>query len=109
MYRRIVIKVGTSVLTGGSPRLERAHIIELVRQCAELHSQGLDMIVCSSGAIAAGRERLGFPDLQETFANKQMLAAIGQSRLIFVWESFFDIYGMNIHSENDTQTTGESK
>ena len=96
MYQRIVVKVGTSVLTGGSPKLDRAQMIELVRQCADLHHQGLDVIVCSSGAIAAGRERLGFPDLPDTFINKQMLAAVGQSRLMFVWESFFEIYGIHV-------------
>jgi glutamate 5-kinase len=96
MYQRIVVKVGTSVLTGGTPKLDRAQMIELVRQCADLHHQGLDVIVCSSGAIAAGRERLGFPDLPDTFINKQMLAAVGQSRLMFVWESFFEIYDIHV-------------
>jgi len=95
-YQRIVVKVGTSVLTGGTPKLDRAQMIELVRQCADLHHQGFDIIVCSSGAISAGRERLGFPDLPDTFTNKQMLAAVGQSRLMFVWESFFEIYDIHV-------------
>ncbi len=96
MYRRVVVKIGTSVLTGGGQTLDRAHMVDLVRQCAELHERGLDVIVCTSGAIAAGRERLGFPDLQNTVADKQMLAAVGQSRLMLVWESFFEIYGIHV-------------
>lgn len=96
MYQRIVIKLGTSVLTGGSTRLDRAHMVELARQCAGLHQRGKDVILCTSGAIAAGRERLGFPDLPATVANKQMLAAVGQSRLMFEWERFFEIYGMHV-------------
>lgn len=95
-YQRIVVKLGTSVLTGNTPRLDRAHIVELVRQCAELHCQGRNVIICTSGAIAAGRERLGFPDLPDTVISKQMLAAVGQSRLMYIWENFFEIYGIHV-------------
>jgi glutamate 5-kinase len=70
-------------------------MVELVRQCADLHRQGADLILCTSGAIAAGREHLGFPELPTTVASKQMLAAVGQSRLMLEWERFFEIY--NIH------------
>ncbi len=96
MYRRVVVKIGTSVLTGGGLKLNRAHMVELVRQCSELHHRGVDVIVCTSGAIAAGRERLGYPELQNTVADKQMLAAVGQSRLMLIWESFFEIYGIHV-------------
>ena len=96
MYRRIVVKLGTSVLTGGTPQLDRPHMVELVRQCAELYHQGKDVIICTSGAIAAGRERLNFPSLPPTVASKQMLAAVGQSRLMLMWERFFEIYGIHV-------------
>ena len=96
MHKRIVVKLGTSVLTGGSPRLDRAHMVALVRQCADLHRQGCDMIVVSSAAIAAGREELGHPEIPPTVAARQMLAAVGQSHLMFVWESLFDIYGIHV-------------
>lgn len=96
MYQRIVVKLGTSVLTGGTPRLDRAHMVELTRQCAQLCRQGHDLIICTSGAIAAGRERLDFPNLSPTVTTKQMLAAVGQSRLMFEWERFFDIYGIHV-------------
>jgi glutamate 5-kinase len=95
-FTRIVVKLGTSVLTGGTPRLDRARIVDLVRQCAELHRAGKDVLICTSGAIAAGRERLGFPELPSTVTSKQMLAAVGQSRLMFVWESLFEIYGIHV-------------
>ncbi|MGD8857093.1 MAG: glutamate 5-kinase [Chloroflexota bacterium] len=96
MARRIVIKFGTSVLTGGTSRLDRAHMVELVRQCAGLYQSGHDIIICTSGAIAVGRERLGFPDLPPTVTNKQMFAAVGQSRLMLEWERFFEIYGIHV-------------
>ena len=96
MYQRIVVKLGTSVLTGGTPHFDQAHMVELVRQCADLHKNKSDVILCTSGAIAAGRERLGFPDLPETIINKQMLAAVGQSRLMLMWEKLFEIYGIHV-------------
>lgn len=94
-YQRIVIKIGTSVLTGGTPKLDRPSILHLVDQCAELSRQGHEIILVSSGAIAAGRQCLGMDNLPDTISVKQMLAAVGQSRLMQIWEQFFDIY--NIH------------
>ena len=92
----IVVKLGTSVLTGGTLQLDRAHMVELVRQCAELKKQGHQVIVVTSGAIAAGREHLNYPELPNTMASKQMLAAVGQSCLIQAWESLFNIYGIHV-------------
>jgi glutamate 5-kinase len=96
MYQRIVVKIGTSVLTGGTRYLDRPHMVELSRQFAVLHNQSKEITICSSGAIAFGRERLGFPDLPSTLSNKQMLAAVGQSRLMQMWERYFDIYGVHV-------------
>ena len=95
-YQRIVVKLGTSVLTGGTRNFDLARMVEIARQCAELRQQGHDVIICTSGAIAAGRERLGFPDLPGTIINKQMLAAVGQSRLMRMWENLFEIYQTHV-------------
>lgn len=92
----IVVKLGTSVLTGGTSRLDRAHMIELVRQCAKLHRDGHSIVIVTSAAIAAGREHLKFENIAPTVANKQMLAAVGQSQLIQVWENLFNIYGLHV-------------
>ncbi|CAH0526702.1 glutamate 5-kinase [Vibrio hippocampi] len=92
----VVVKLGTSVLTGGSLALNKAHMVELVRQCAELIKQGHAVVLVSSGAIAAGREHLGYPELPNAMSSKQLLAAVGQSQLIQVWESLFSIYGLKI-------------
>jgi glutamate 5-kinase len=94
--KTVIIKLGTSVLTGGTLALDRAHMVELVRQCADLRLKGHHVVLVSSGAIAAGREYLGYPDLSHTIACKQLLAAVGQSQLIQTWESLFAIYGMKI-------------
>jgi len=70
-------------------------MVDLVRQCAALQNAGCDIILVTSGAIAVGRECLGFPNLSDTVSIKQMYAAVGQSRLMHVWERHFEIY--NIH------------
>jgi glutamate 5-kinase len=71
-------------------------MVELVRQCALARRQGHRVIVVTSGAIAAGRELLGYPELPGTVSNKQMLAAVGQSKLIQVWEQLFALYGLHV-------------
>ncbi|MWN89779.1 glutamate 5-kinase [Gilliamella sp. Pra-s65] len=92
----IVVKLGTSVLTGGSKQLDKAKIIELIQQCAFLHQDGHKIIIVTSGAIAAGREYLNFPPLPNTVASKQLLASVGQSKLIQLWEQLFSIYKIYI-------------
>ena len=94
--KTIVVKLGTSVLTGGTAHLDRAHMVELVRQCAELKKQGHSVVMVSSGAMAAGREHLDYPELPRSMASRQLLAAVGQSQLIQTWESLFSIYDLKI-------------
>ena len=91
----IVVKLGTSVLTGGTDKLDKAHMVELVRQCCELKKQGHHVILVSSGAVAAGREQLLKP-CGRSLIDKQMLAAIGQGQLIHIWQSLFGLYGINV-------------
>lgn len=94
--KTIVVKLGTSVLTSGTAKLDRAHMVEIVRQCSVLHKQGYHIVVVTSGAIAAGKEHLNMPDIEPTIANKQMLAAVGQGQLIREWEHLFKIYGLHV-------------
>jgi len=94
--KTIVVKLGTSVLTSGTAKLDRAHMVEIVRQCAILHKQGHHIVVVTSGAIAAGKEHLNMPDIEPTVANKQMLAAVGQGQLVREWENLFKIYGLHV-------------
>jgi glutamate 5-kinase len=89
---RLVIKLGTSTLTGGTPHLNKQRILEMVQQVARLHTQGHEIMLVSSGAVAAGRERLGFPELARDVPAKQMLSAIGQSRLMHIYEDLFAIF-----------------
>ena len=91
----IVVKLGTSVLTGGTDKLDKAHMVELVRQCCELKKQGHQVVMVSSGAVAAGREQL-LKSCGTSLVDKQMLAAIGQGQLIHIWQSLFALYGVNV-------------
>lgn len=89
---RFVVKVGTSVLTGGTPRLKRQRLLHIVQQTAHLHQAGHEVILVSSGAVAAGRERLNFPDYGRSMPTKQMLSAVGQSRLMHQYSELYDIF-----------------
>lgn len=91
----IVIKLGTSVLTAGSQTLNKPRLVELVRQCVTLRQAGHQVIIVSSGAVAAGRGVLQ-QQIGHSLAEKQMLAAIGQGQLIHLWQSLFSIYDVTV-------------
>ena len=90
--RRLVVKLGTNVLTAGSDRLHRPRMVELVRQIAEARARHVEVVLVSSGAVAAGRERLQFPPRRRDLPLKQLMAAVGQSRLMHLYEQIFDLY-----------------
>lgn len=94
--RRIVIKLGTSTLTAGTPRLSPPRIVDFVRQLAQLHSVGYEILLVSSGAIAVGREVLSYPQLSKDIPIKQMLAAVGQPRLMALYEQLFGLYSIKV-------------
>lgn len=89
---RVVVKLGTSSLTAGTNRLKRAAMLNIVQQLAALHQQEHEVILVSSGAQAAGRERLNYPELPKAMPAKQMLSAVGQSRLMQRYNELFDIF-----------------
>ena len=95
-FQRIVIKLGTSTLTAGTPVISPPRLIDLVRQMAELRRPGRELLLVTSGAIAAGREWLKFPHLPKDIPVKQMLAAIGQPRLMALYEQLFGLYGITV-------------
>ena len=89
-YKRIVVKAGTSLLTGGTGKLDTAVISNIVSQICDLQNQGKELTLVSSGAVAAGREVLGkFTLDKDVHLDKQVLAAIGQGRLIQIYEEMF--------------------
>ena len=89
-YDRIVVKAGTSLLTSGTDHLDLKLMESLVNQISDLHSQGLEMVLVSSGAVAAGRQVLGIPRESKTLPARQMLAAVGQGHLMHLYAQFFE-------------------
>ena len=107
--KRIVIKLGTSTLTNGSKKLDRAHMLEIVRVVSALKNMQADVILVSSGAIAAGRELLNYPSLPKDVSYKQMLASVGQVKLIEEWEKLFSIYSLHVGQILITRADLESR
>jgi glutamate 5-kinase len=95
-YRRIVVKLGTSVLTDGTDWLSRPRMVDLVRQMAELRLREVEVILVSSGAVFAGREALGFPKVGRHIPLKQVLAAVGQVRLMHLYQQLFELYDVTV-------------
>jgi glutamate 5-kinase len=95
-YRRIVVKLGTRLLTGGSDHLNLDIMSSLVAQVARLHEQGAEPIIVSSGAIASGRHKLGLTRKIKGIPYKQVLASVGQSRLMNVYEQLFERHNITI-------------
>jgi len=94
--RRIVAKFGTSLLTAGSNRLNMERMTDLVNQLAQLHSQGVEVVIVTSGAIAAGREKLGLTKKAKGVALKQVLASVGQGRLMNIYERLFEQHQITV-------------
>ena len=95
-YHRIVVKLGTSLLTGGSDHLDENIMSGLVAQVAQLHRQGLELLVVSSGAIAAGRYKLGLKKKLGGTPYKQVFSSVGQSRLMLIYEQLFSRHNITV-------------
>ena len=91
--QRIVIKIGSSSLTHAQTgEVNLMKIEKLVRVISDLRGQGKDVVLVSSGAIAAGRQALGHHRKPDTLAEKQAFAAVGQARLMMIYQKLFAEY-----------------
>lgn len=99
-YRRIVVKLGTSLLTGGTDNLDTAIMSNLASQVAKLHQQRLEILIVTSGAVAAGRSKLGLTrkdtQKQHGIPFKQVLASVGQGLLMNIYEQLFAGHGITV-------------
>ena len=103
MHRnRIVVKLGTSTLTGGTSQINLRRLLSLAQQVVALRESGSDVIVVSSGAMAAGRSKLGLSVQSKSAMRarsipyKQMLAAVGQASLMTSWDQVFAIFEVHV-------------
>ncbi len=92
--RRVICKLGTNLLTSGTERLDPAVLESVVRQVAELRLDGVQVAVVTSGAVTAGRARVGVTKTRASVGARQALAAIGQAQLVQRYDSLLQRYGL---------------
>ncbi len=95
-FQRVVIKVGTRLLTHSTGCLNPEYIEKLINQVAGLHRQGMEIILVSSGAIGAGIGRMQMKRRPVSIPEKQAAAAVGQGLLIQNYERLFSEYGITV-------------
>lgn len=94
-YKKITVKVGSNVLTKSDGTLNDANISHLVDQIAFLHHKGVEIVLVSSGAVAAGRGEIGNGKRLDTVSARQLWSAVGQVILINKYAEAFRKYGMS--------------
>lgn len=91
--KRIVIKLGTNVIRADDGSMSLPRIFSFIENISALVKSGKEVIVITSGAVGMGKKKLGLDSTTGT-ALKQACAAIGQSKLMAIYESGFDSYGL---------------
>lgn len=91
--KRIVVKLGTNVLRNDEGYVSLPRVYSFIEDIANLVKSGKEVIVITSGAVGLGKKRIGLEDTQGT-ALKQACAAIGQGKLMSIYENGFDTYGL---------------
>jgi glutamate 5-kinase len=93
---RVVVKLGTGVLTDSRKQPDLAQLEQLVAQVAEQRKAGKEIVMVTSGAVGAGMGVLGYDKRPGELAELQACAAVGQSRLMAIYEKLFEKYGLNV-------------
>ena len=95
--KRIVIKIGTSTITHmDTGHLNLIKLEKFVRLLTDIHNQNKELIIVSSGAIGAGRKALGIQGRPKTLSEKQACAAVGQAKLMMIYQKLFAEYNQTI-------------
>lgn len=92
--KRVIVKIGSSLLTNNGRGLDRTAIYEWAKQIARLHNQGMEVLLVSSGAVAEGVVRMNLEQRPKRLAALQACAAIGQMGLIETWWSALIQHGV---------------
>jgi glutamate 5-kinase len=95
MKKKLIIKIGTSTLTAGTNRISFAVIESLARQIVEL-KKDYEVVIVSSGAIATARQFVEISGFNKRVDSKQAMAAIGQTKLMELYDDIFRTFGLNI-------------
>ena len=91
--RRVVIKIGSALLTGGGRGLDLQGISDWVRQMADLSARDMEVVLVSSGSVAEGMNRLGWTTRPHALHELQAAASVGQMGLVRAYESLFEQHG----------------
>jgi glutamate 5-kinase len=91
--KRVVVKIGSALLTRDSQGLNREAIEEWVAQLAQLRARGVEIVLVTSGAVAAGMQRLGRTERPHALHELQAMAAVGQMGLVQAYETAFQRHG----------------
>ena len=94
--KKIVVKVGSNVLTRKDGKLDRTRVSALVDQIAWLRNNGHEVILVSSGAMASGRGELKVDHNLDSVEQRQLFSALGQAKLIGLYYDLFREYGMHV-------------
>lgn len=94
--KRIVVKIGTSLLTTQEGSLNTVYLSRIVENIARLRQSGKEFIIVTSGSIGAGMQRLGLKERPQTIILKQTAAAVGQNILMEVYKRLFKKYQQTI-------------
>ncbi len=94
--RRVVVKVGTSTLTHATGQINLQRLEALARALTDIKNSGCEVVLVSSGAIAAGVTQLGLPERPRELPKKQAAAAVGQCRLMHIYDKLFSEYGQKV-------------
>lgn len=102
--KRIVVKVGSSTLTHPGGGLNFQKIDQLAMALSDIKNSGIDVILVSSGAVAAGVAKLQMRSRPQMMREKQAAASVGQCELMFIYDKFFSQYGQTISQLLITKT-----
>ncbi|MBQ3555068.1 MAG: glutamate 5-kinase [Bacteroidales bacterium] len=94
-FKRIAIKIGSNVLTGKDGMLDKERMASLVAQIAQLHHNGVEVIVVSSGAVASGRGELHLDKKIDAVKSRQLFSAVGQVKLLNNYYELFSKHGIS--------------
>ncbi len=94
--RRVVVKIGSGVLASAGAGLDRSRIAALAGEIATLHAAGYELVVVTSGAVAAGVGHLGLAQRPRTIPHKQAAAAVGQIGVMSAYEAAFWTHGVRV-------------
>lgn len=93
---RVVIKVGSSTLTHGTGKLNLRRIDKLAEALADLKNSGREVVLVTSGAVAAGAAKLNLSERPRETADKQAAAAVGQCALMHLYDKYLGEYGATV-------------